>query len=96
MVDITIRDIFQICAYSTPPLAIAWGPYLSPPMALWNLWLNWRGLAIHLGMGSLSACLVILIGILALAGIILLLAYLMYVLVPGNVTLLLDTIQQLY
>jgi len=45
---VSMASVFQVCAYSGPPFVIAWGPYLGPVMALWNLLLNWKGLRISL------------------------------------------------
>ncbi|MDQ7011388.1 MAG: hypothetical protein Q9M29_06160 [Mariprofundaceae bacterium] len=92
---LSTADTFQICAYSTPPLAIAWGPYLGPLMALWNLFLNWRGLVVHGGMGRISALGIIIAGIVGLAAIITVLAGLLYLLAPASMALLMDTVQQL-
>jgi len=94
-IPLLTTDTFQICAYSAPPLAIAWGPYMSPPMALWNLFLNWRGLVAHGGMGRASALGIIIAGIVGLAAIIVALAGLLYLLAPANMMLLMDIVQQL-
>jgi len=90
--DVSTQDAFQVLAYSAPPLAIAWGPYLGPAMAVWNLWLNWRGLVSHCKLGGWTATLVILAGILGMATLMAIEATLLYVWLPGNVDMLMDLI----
>jgi len=91
--DLSVETAFQICAYSGPPFVIAWGPYLGPLMALWNLLLNWKGLVHHGGMGWLPALAIILAGVLLLALIVLALAVLLLLLLPENTQMLIETVQ---
>ncbi len=83
------EETFQILAYSSPPLALAWGPYLGFPMALWNLWLNWRGLVSHLHLGGFAALGIIAGGIFLLGAIIILIALMLFYLIPENMEILL-------
>lgn len=90
--QILTEDAFHILAYSAPPLAVAWGPYLGPAMALWNLWLNWRGLVSHAHTGKLAALGIIVAGIIFLALIMAVLAWLLHYFLPENVGMLTKTV----
>jgi len=86
------ETVFQICAYSGAPFAIAWGPYLGPVMALWNSLLNWKGLVHHGGVKRLPAFLILTIGLLLAAAFVLVLAAVMMLLMPENTKMLMDTV----
>ncbi len=90
--DLSEATAFQICAYSGAPFVIAWGPYLGPVMALWNMLLNWKGLVHHGGVGGFAAFLILMIGLLLAAVFVLALAVLMMILMPENTEMLLDTV----
>jgi|GEM_PF-3328328 len=83
--DMTQAKAFQILAYSGPPLAIAWGPYLGLPMAIWHLFISWRGLVSFGGLGKGAALLIELVGILLLLTILVLLGWIVMLLIPENV-----------
>ncbi len=83
---------FQICAYSGAPFVIAWGPYLGPVMALWNLLLNWKGLVHHGGLKRHTAFLIITTGLLIVATFVLALAILMIYFMPENTEMLIKTV----
>lgn len=87
--DVSTEEAFQVLAYSSPPLALAWGPYLGLPMALWNLWLNWRGLAGYFHIGGLASLGIITGGIFLLGGILVLIVLMLFYLVPENMETLL-------
>lgn len=87
--------MFQICAYSGPPFAIAWGPYLGPVMAGWNLLLNWKGLRHAAGIGWFTGLWIILSGILILALIVVVLALLVAWMLPENMQMLIETAEVL-
>jgi len=91
--DLSIDSAFQICAYSGPPFVIAWGPYLGPVMAVWNMLLNWKGLVHHGGVGRIPAFFILIIGLLLMAMIVLALAVLMMILMPENMQMLIETVQ---
>ncbi len=91
-VPMSDETAFQICAYSGAPFAIAWGPYLGPVMALWNILLNWKGLVHHGGLKRLPAFLILTIGLLLAATFVIVLAILMMVLLPENAKMLMDTV----
>lgn len=90
--EMSVATAFQICAYSGPPFVIAWGPYLGPIMALWNMLLNWKGLVHHGGLSGWTSLLIISSGLLLMAGVVLALAVLMTVLLPENMQMLLETL----
>ena len=71
---------------------IAWGPYLGPVMAVWNLLLNWKGLVHHGGVNGFAAFLILTIGLLLAGMFVLALAVLMMILMPENTEMLLDTV----
>lgn len=91
--EIYTPDTFQVCAYSAPPLAISWGPYLGLPMALWNLWLNWRGLTTHLSLGGWQAFLLILAGLSGMSLLMLPITALLIYLLPENTAMLIELLQ---
>ena len=88
---VPIDAVFQVCAYSGPPFVIAWGPYLGPVMALWNLILNWKGLRFHCQVGGWKVLFAMIGGVLLLALIIITLAALLFLLLPENVNMLLES-----
>jgi len=90
--SLSVETAFQICAYSGAPFVIAWGPYLGPVMALWNLLLNWKGLVHHGGVGPLWALVIIISGLLLLTFFVLALVALMVFLIPDNIEMLMDTV----
>jgi len=90
--SLSVETAFQICAYSGAPFAIAWGPYLGPVMALWNMLLNWKGLVHHGGLGGVQALLIIISGVLLLSTFVLALAALMVYLLPENIEMLMDMV----
>ena len=90
--SLSVETAFQISAYSGAPFVIAWGPYLGPVMALWNIFLNWKGLVYHGGVGRLWALAIIISGLLLLATFVLVLAALMVYLIPDNIEMLMDTV----
>ena len=90
---LTIETAFQICAYSGPPFVIAWGPYLGPVMALWNMLLNWKGLVHHGGLSWWTSLLIIITGLLLMVMIVIALAILMMTLLPENTQMLIETVQ---
>jgi len=90
--NVSTIDAFQVLAYGAPPLVFAWGPYLGPVMAVWNLWLNWRGLVSHCKLGGWTATLIILAGILGLAVIMLTVVAVMVLWLPENVEMLMELI----
>jgi len=90
--EMSVETAFQICAYSGPPFVIAWGPYLGPVMALWNILLNWKGLIHHGGLSGWMALLIILSGLLLMATIVLVLGLLMTILLPENTQMLLELV----
>lgn len=89
---VTLESVFQVCAYSGPPFVIAWGPYLGPVMALWNLVLNWKGLRFHCRIGGWWVLLSMLGGITLLAIAIFVAALLLVFLLPENVNMLLESV----
>jgi len=89
---VSLLAVFQVCAYSGPPFVIAWGPYLGPVMALWNLILNWKGLRFHCQIGGWKVLLAMLSGIVLLTLIIMLLAVILVLLLPENVHMLLESL----
>jgi len=91
-VELSDETAFQICAYSGAPFVIAWGPYLGPVMALWNLLLNWKGLVHHGGVKRFPAFLILMIGLLLVAMFVLALAVLMMILMPENTEMLMETV----
>ena len=91
-VELSEETAFQICAYSGAPFVIAWGPYLGPVMAVWNLLLNWKGLVHHGGVKRFPAFLILMIGLLLAAMFVLALAVLMMLLMPENTEMLMDTV----
>lgn len=91
--DLSIETAFQICAYSGPPFVIAWGPYLGPVMAVWNMLLNWKGLVYHGGLSWIGSLFVIVTGLLLMAMIVLALAVVMMILLPENIQMLIETVQ---
>ena len=91
--DVSAETVFQVLAYSGPPFAIAWGPYLGPLMAVWNFYLNWRGLVCHARVGGLAALFIMLAGVSALLLVMIVLFVLMSILLPENVEMLLSTLQ---
>ena len=92
-VEMDDAKAFQICAYSGAPFVVAWGPYLGPVMALWNLLLNWKGLVHHGGVGRMPAFFILIIGLLLVAIFMLALAVLLMFLMPENTQMLMDTVQ---
>jgi len=88
-------SVFQVCAYSGPPFVIAWGPYLGPVMALWNLVLNWKGLRFHCKVGGWKVFFAMTLGILLLALIIIAIAFILFLLLPENVNMLLESVELL-
>ncbi len=90
--ELSVETAFQISAYSGAPFVIAWGPYLGPVMALWNMLLNWKGLVHHGGIGRLQAFVMIIFGLMLLAFFVLALAALIVFLIPENVEMLIDTV----
>ena len=91
-VELSRETAFQVCAYSGAPFVIAWGPYLGPLMAVWNLLLNWKGLVHHGGVKRFPAFLILMIGLLLAAIFVLALAILMMILMPENTEMLMDTV----
>lgn len=91
-VALSDETAFQICAYSGAPFVIAWGPYLGPVMALWNLLLNWKGLVHHGGVKRFPAFIILIIGLLIAAMFVLALGVLMIILMPDNTEMLMNTI----
>ena len=91
-VEVSDETAFQICAYSGAPFVIAWGPYLGPLMAVWNLLLNWKGLVHHGGMKRFPAFLILMTGLLLAAMFVLALVVLMMVLMPENTEMLMDIV----
>lgn len=91
--DVSVQTTFRICAYSGPPFVIAWGPYLGPLMALWNIVLNWKGLVHHAGLSGWAALAIITGGLLLMAVIVIGLAVLMTILLPENMQMLIGTVQ---
>lgn len=89
---VSTTSVFQVCAYSGPPFVIAWGPYLGPVMAIWNLILNWKGLRFHCQINGWKVLLAMLGGILLLALLIMLLAVMLFLLLPENVNMLLESL----
>jgi len=87
-----LKCSFQISAYSGAPFVIAWGPYLGPVMPLWNLFLNWKGVVHHGGVGPLWAVAIITVGLLLLAAFVLASAALMVCLLPENIEMLMDVL----
>jgi len=61
-------------------------------MALWNLILNWKGLRFHCQIGGWKVLLAMLGGITLLALIIILLALVLFLLLPENVHMLLESL----
>jgi len=92
-VALSDKAAFQICAYSGAPFVIAWGPYLGPVMALWNLMLNWKGLVHHGGVKRFPAFIILMTGLLFGVMFVLASAVLMMALLPENTEMLLDTVQ---
>ncbi|GAV20744.1 hypothetical protein MMIC_P1717 [Mariprofundus micogutta] len=90
---ISTESVFQVCAYSGPPFVIAWGPYLGPVMALWNLLLNWKGLKHHCGVGYGLSFLAMFSGITLLALIMLVIFSVLFLLLPQNVNMLLESVE---
>ncbi len=91
--EVSVEVVFQICAYSGAPFAIAWGPYLGPVMALWNFFLNWRGLVSHARVGRLAALLIMMAGISWLFVLMIVLFALLVVVLPENMEMLGSVIQ---
>ena len=89
---VSVASVLQVCAYSGPPFVIAWGPYLGPVMALWNLVLNWKGLRFHCKVGGWKVFLAMLGGIVLLALMIMILAIALLQLLPENVNMLLESV----
>ena len=90
--NISTEAVFQVCAYSGPPFVIAWGPYLGPVMALWNLLLNWKGLKHHCGVGYGLSLIAMFSGIALLAIILIVIFILLFLLLPENVNMLLESL----
>lgn len=90
--ELSVATAFQICAYSGPPFVVAWGPYLGPVMALWNILLNWKGLVHHGGLSAWMALLIIFSGLLLMMTIVLVLAILMAILLPENMQMLIEVL----
>lgn len=89
---VSMISVFQVCAYSGPPFVIAWGPYLGPVMALWNLILNWKGLRFHCKVGGWTVLFAMSAGILLLALVIIIIAALLFFLLPENVNMLFESV----
>ncbi|ATX82140.1 hypothetical protein Ga0123462_1276 [Mariprofundus ferrinatatus] len=90
---VSMASVFQVCAYSGPPFVIAWGPYLGPVMALWNLVLNWKGLRFHCGLGGWKVFFAMISGILLLFLIMVAIAFVLFLFLPENVNMLLETFE---
>lgn len=93
--DVSRERMFQICAYSGPPFVIAWGPYLGPVMAVWNLLLNWKGLRHAAGIGGFTALMMIVAGLLLLALAVVGSAFLVAWMLPENTQMLIETVEVL-
>ena len=90
---VSMQSVFQVCAYSGPPFVIAWGPYLGPVMALWNLLLNWKGLKYHCGVGYGLSFIAMFSAITLLAIIMIAIFGLLILLLPENVNMLLESLE---
>ena len=93
---LSTEEIFQICAYSAAPLAVAWGEYMATAVSLWNLILVWLGLVYYGKIGMGKAAFIMLAGIAALALMIAIAVTVTYLWIPENVEMLLETVETLH